>query len=176
MTDYSRPTPSSGSKRTWLMIVLALQVSCILFLASEAGFELFGLEFEDLLGIRDWFEILVVAALTLGAVFIGLEVRAMLRRQKVMEHQLMAASGAFNDLLEQHFTDWGLTASERDVALMAIKGLSIAEIAELRQTAPGTVKAQCNKIYTKAGVSGRPQLLSLFIEELMAGPLSGPQD
>ena len=31
----------------------------------------------------------------------------------------------------------------------------------------GTVKAQTNAIYRKAGVSGRSQLLSLFIEDLM---------
>jgi hypothetical protein len=29
------------------------------------------------------------------------------------------------------------------------------------------VKAQTNAIYRKSGVSGRPQLLSLFIEDLM---------
>jgi hypothetical protein len=29
------------------------------------------------------------------------------------------------------------------------------------------VKAQTNAIYRKAGVSGRPQLLSLFVDELM---------
>lgn len=173
MIDLSRPRQSWNSKRIWLMGVLALQVSCILFLASEVVFELMGMEFEDILGVRDWFEFLVVAALTLGAVLLGLEIRAILRRQKTIEDQLMAASGAFQDLLDQHFEDWGLTLSERDVALMAIKGLSIAEIADLRQTAQGTVKAQCNKIYTKAGVSGRPQLLSVFIEELMGGPLTG---
>ena len=42
------------------------------------------------------------------------------------------------------------------------------------QTAPGTVKAQCNKIYGKAGVTGRAQLLSLFIEELMIDGLDTP--
>ena len=56
---------------------------------------------------------------------------------------------------------------QRDVALFAIKGLSTQEIASLRNTAEGTVKAQTNAIYRKAGVSGRPQLLSLFIEDLM---------
>jgi DNA-binding CsgD family transcriptional regulator len=45
--------------------------------------------------------------------------------------------------------------------------MSTQEIAELRQTSEGTVKAQTNAIYRKAGVSGRPQLLSLFIDELM---------
>jgi DNA-binding CsgD family transcriptional regulator len=72
------------------------------------------------------------------------------------------------------FEDWGLTAAERDVALFALKGLSIAEIADLRQTSQGTVKAQTNAIYRKAGVSGRPQLLSLFVDELMDSPALAP--
>jgi len=45
---------------------------------------------------------------------------------------------------------------------LAIKGLSIAEIAAVRQTRDGTIKAQCTAIYRKAGVTGRPQLISLF--------------
>ena len=73
------------------------------------------------------------------------------------------------ELLEERFADWGLTPAERDVALFAIKGMSTAEIAGLRNTSEGTVKAQTNAIYRKAGVSGRPQLLSLFIEDLMDG-------
>lgn len=71
------------------------------------------------------------------------------------------------DLLAERFAEWGLTRAERDVALFAIKGLSTAEIAGLRQTSEGTVKAQTAAIYRKAGVTGRPQLLSLFIEDLM---------
>ena len=38
----------------------------------------------------------------------------------------------------------------------------------------GTVKAQTAAIYRKAGVSGRPQLLSLFIDDLMAPPGDAP--
>ena len=68
---------------------------------------------------------------------------------------------------------WGLTPSERDVAWFTIKGLPIADIARLRQTSEGTVKAQSNAIYRKAGVSGRAQLVSLCIEDLIdAGPLA----
>jgi DNA-binding CsgD family transcriptional regulator len=80
---------------------------------------------------------------------------------------LRRASSAFMVILEERFAEWGLTAAERDVALFAIKGLSIAEVAKLRSTSEGTVKAQTNAIYRKAGVTGRPQLLSLFIEDLM---------
>jgi DNA-binding CsgD family transcriptional regulator len=89
------------------------------------------------------------------------------RDRRRAEEKLRRASGAFMELLDERFVDWGLTVSERDVALFAIKGMSTPEIAALRNTAEGTVKAQTNAIYRKAGVSGRPQLLSLFIEDLM---------
>ena len=54
------------------------------------------------------------------------------------------------------------------MALFTIKGLSIQEIAALRNTSEGTVKAQSNAIYRKSGVSGRAQLLSLFLDTLLA--------
>jgi DNA-binding CsgD family transcriptional regulator len=97
-----------------------------------------------------------------------------IRRHQAAEAKLRLASGAFMEVLEDRFTEWGLTPAERDVALFAIKGLSTAEIAALRSTSEGTVKAQTNAIYRKAGVSGRPQLLSLFIEELIDGDLTAP--
>ena len=93
--------------------------------------------------------------------------RRALRDRHRAEEQLRRASGAFADLLQERFQEWGLTPSEKDVALFAIKGMSTAEIASLRSTSEGTVKAQTNAIYRKAGVTGRPQLLSLFIEDLM---------
>jgi len=83
--------------------------------------------------------------------------------------------------LQERFAEWELTPAEKDVALFSIKGLSTADIAGLRSTSEGTVKAQTNAIYRKAGVSGRPQLLSLFIDELMGDPIAlsgsdpGPQ-
>jgi DNA-binding CsgD family transcriptional regulator len=55
--------------------------------------------------------------------------------------------------------------------MLAIKGLSISEMAEIRQTREGTIKAQCAAVYRKAGVAGRLQLISLFIEDLIAAPL-----
>ena len=69
--------------------------------------------------------------------------------------------------MQERFTEWGLTPAEKDVALFAIKGMSTSEIAAMRDTSEGTVKAQTNAIYRKAGVAGRTQLLSLFIDDLM---------
>jgi DNA-binding NarL/FixJ family response regulator len=45
--------------------------------------------------------------------------------------------------------------------------MSTKEIAGMRDSSEGTVKAQTNAIYRKAGVGSRTQLLSLFIDDLM---------
>jgi DNA-binding CsgD family transcriptional regulator len=105
--------------------------------------------------------------LILGVVLGAVMLRHTTRENERMTRQLRAASTAFRELLEERFDEWGLTAAERDVALFAIKGLSTQEIASLRSTSEGTVKAQTNAIYRKAGVTGRPQLLSVFIDDLM---------
>ncbi|NCO87576.1 MAG: helix-turn-helix transcriptional regulator [Rhodobacterales bacterium] len=93
---------------------------------------------------------------------------------------VLAVSAAMaTAILNDRFDTWGLTPAERDVALFAIKGLSLQDIARLRATSEGTVKAQTNAIYRKAGVSGRSQLLSLFIDDLMepqAPALQAPRD
>ncbi|HUF57512.1 MAG TPA: hypothetical protein VMM55_13235 [Thermohalobaculum sp.] len=65
------------------------------------------------------------------------------------------------------------TPAERDVALMAIEGFSIAGNAAPRQTGAGAVKAQCAGVCAEAGVTGRPRLLGLFIDEPTDDGLSG---
>lgn len=116
---------------------------------------------------RELLEIWAAIGLIVGLVLGGVMLRRAIKERKVAETRLRRASGAFMVLLAERFEEWGLTPAEKDVALFAIKGLSTAEIAGLRSTSEGTVKAQTNAIYRKAGVSGRPQLLSLFIDDLM---------
>ena len=117
--------------------------------------------------LRELMEIGAAVGLVLGVVLGALMLRSALVQRNLAEERLRRASAAFMDVLHERFDAWGLTPSERDVALFAIKGMSTAEIATLRATSEGTVKAQTNAIYRKAGVSGRSQLLSLFIEDLM---------
>ena len=45
--------------------------------------------------------------------------------------------------------------------------LSVAEIADLRNTSQGTVKSQNSSIYRKAEVKTRTQLLGVLIDELL---------
>ena len=156
-------------KRVWIIGAVALvQILCAIFFVSDILASVLGLRSNPISWqTRELLEIGASVGLILGAVLGGLMLLRALHRQAAAEKSLRLASGAFMEVLEERFAEWGLTPSERDVALFAIKGMSTGEIAGLRSTSEGTVKAQTNAIYRKAGVSGRPQLLSLFIDELM---------
>jgi DNA-binding CsgD family transcriptional regulator len=95
----------------------------------------------------------------------------MLRRAAHSEQALSVAQGAMADLMQARFAQWGLTPSEADVAGFTIKGFAIAEVATLRGSSEATVKTHLNAVYRKAGVSGRGQLVSVFVEDLLAGPI-----
>lgn len=148
--------------------ILVVQALCAFFFVSDILSSVLGIRTTPISWeMREAMEIGASLGLILGVVVGGLMLRRALRDRHRAEEQLRRASGAFADLLQERFQEWGLTPSEKDVALFAIKGMSTAEIAGLRSTSEGTVKAQTNAIYRKAGVSGRSQLLSLFIEDLM---------
>ena len=159
-------------RRTWftrtrlLALAAALQAGCGLLLIIDIASELAEFRGDVAHGVLD---VAVLFALLLGSLLIANEFRQLRTQNRQMQGRLRVASGAFVALLEEDFAVWSLTPAERDVALLAIKGFSIAEIATLRTAREGTVRAQCAAVYRKAGVSGRAQLLSHFIEDLMAG-------
>lgn len=121
--------------------------------------------------VQEILQILGALGLMLGLFIGAIYVRRVERERRRQRDQLRIAQGALVVVIEEKFKQWGLTAAERDVALFAIKGMSIAEIASLRQTSEGTIKAQTGAIYRKAGVSGRAQLISLFVEDLLVDKL-----
>jgi DNA-binding CsgD family transcriptional regulator len=155
-------------RQAFVAALFLAQSLCALLFISDVFSSMFGLEAAALSWqARELLEISAAIGLILGAVLGGFSMRRMMLDRNKAQERLRRASGAFLDLLEERFAEWGLTPAERDVALFAIKGLSTAEISTLRATSEGTVKAQTNAIYRKAGVSGRSQLLSLFIDDLM---------
>jgi len=158
-------------RHTLLWGLLLLQAVTSAYFLGDLTMELFAPNYINILGENDIVETVVTLALILGLAFTASELRALLKRQDQITDQLKVASGAFADLLETRFSEWQLTEAERAVAVLAIKGYSVAEMARLRDTAQGTIKAQCAALYRKADVSGRLQLLSLFLDDLMADTL-----
>lgn len=160
------------TNRYLLFGLLALQVSAAAFFIQDIVVSVLQLPVPPVRWeFYEFMEIGAAVGLVLGVVFGALVVRHSIRDAAKARAQLRAASGAFMELMQERFSEWGLTPAERDVAFFALKGMSIQEIASLRATSEGTVKAQTNAIYRKAGVSSRPQLLSLFIEDLILDEL-----
>ncbi|MCO4848344.1 MAG: helix-turn-helix transcriptional regulator [Yoonia sp.] len=150
-----------------MVTIVLVQLICAAFfvstiLSSIFGFAPFSWQIYELI------EIGAAVGLFLGILLGVLLLRKIMARNTHIEDQLRLASGAFMDVLDEYFTAWRLTPAERDVALFAIKGMSTSEMAGLRDVSEGTIKAQTNAIYRKANVSGRTQLLSLFIDELIS--------
>lgn len=174
MIDAERSEPNGRGRATLLAILIVANVMCTAFFAMDVitDFESFGKE--------EAFHLIVEAAaaivLFVGTSFMLLELRRILQRNASMEIGIRAARGEMRSLIDRFFAEWRLSDAERDVALLLLKGLDNETIASIRGTAAGTVRAQCTSIYAKAKVDGRSQLMSVFVEELLSEPLSGPPD
>ncbi|MBI5851124.1 MAG: response regulator transcription factor [Planctomycetes bacterium] len=83
---------------------------------------------------------------------------------------LLAGLGA---AIDRQLDRWGLSAAEKSIALLLLKGLSHKEVANARGVGEATVRQQARNIYKKAGLSGRHDLAAFFLEDLLA-PLATP--
>lgn len=161
-----------------VLILLMVLVQAVggMFFISDIALSALGIERQPIdWQLREFMEIGAAVALLIGLVMSGVLLAQSQVRLGRAEARLRRASSAFMEVLESHFTQWGLTPAERDVAFFVLKGFSTAEIAAFRKTSEGTVKAQTNAIYRKAGVTGRGQLMSVFIDDLLADDLRGAQ-
>jgi len=73
----------------------------------------------------------------------------------------------YSKYLHKQFDAWELTPSEKEVALVLLKGLSFKEIAEVRNTKEKTVRQQASTIYRKSNVSGRHEFSAWFFEDML---------
>ena len=157
----------ADTRRAWMLAaVIVTQAVTGLFFLSDVTADL---RVDGRLdGAHMWLEAAAAVALVVGVLFLMVELRRLMARMSQLESGMRAARGEMADLIDTFFGEWGLTPSERDVALLVLKGIDNETIAQMRGTAPGTVRAQCTAIYGKAGVDGRAQLFSVFMEELLA--------
>lgn len=71
--------------------------------------------------------------------------------------------------IDQQLERWHLSAAEKEIALLLLKGLEHKQIAGLRGVSETTVRQQARSVYRKAELSGRHELAAFFLEDLL-GP------
>lgn len=153
-----------------ISVIVAQTICAVIFFAdvitdfSEAG----------AIGLHLVPEGLASLALLVGIVFEISYLTQLLHRKASLERSVGLASSELQSVIESHFDEWNLTASERDVAALMVKGLSISEIANVRGSAEGTVKAHLNAIYRKSSARNRAEVLSHIMDSLIDKPLLPP--
>lgn len=98
-----------------------------------------------------------------------LEAKASYQDWKQKTH---ASAQEIRELIDKQFALWQLSHSEKDVALLLIKGLSMKEIASIRNTHEKTVRQQATALYKKSNLSGRQELAAFFLEDILSLPSS----
>lgn len=72
-----------------------------------------------------------------------------------------------SESINQQMDAWHFTNSEKDVALLLLKGLAIKEIAEIRNSSEKTIKQHATNLYNKSNLSGRAELSAFFLEDIL---------
>lgn len=164
------PTKTRERRATVLAGLILLQAMCALFFIGDV--------IEDFRDDGQFdnphliLEAVAAATLVAGVIFLMAELRGLLNRMSEMQLGLDIARGHLAEVIDAFFDEWKLTAAERDVATMILKGVDNDTIARVRKTASGTVRAQATRIYSKSATDGRAQFISLFMEELMSGEIA----
>lgn len=160
---HASNTNRSDRQITLIAAVVVAQAVAAVFFIADAAIDLTEGEW----GLHILAEVVIALALFAGVALGAWQTRHMIEQAQRDAATLSLARGAIAEVMIARFDGWGLTAAETEVALFALKGFETAEIAQLRQVAEGTVRAQLTSVYAKAGVSSRHALASVFLDELI---------
>jgi len=98
----------------------------------------------------------------------------MLRRWRIAslkaryaEQHLQEYLQGLGQIIEQEFTQWGLSEAEKKTALYILKGLSHKDIAERCHRTEGTVRQHAVSVYRKSGLGSRAEFSAHFLQQLL---------
>jgi DNA-binding CsgD family transcriptional regulator len=155
------------------MVLLAMLFVVIIINASDFLNDIF--EGDGWLHII--LEILTVGLSISGIVLLTRMIRHRIRADKHIQkvennlfltrNKLEQIGREYSKHIQEQFKFWGFTHSEKEVALLILKGLSFNDIAKTRKTKEKTVRQQASSIYKKSNVAGRHELAAWFLEDLL---------
>ncbi len=170
--------PPAGEWPSSLVWPAALAVALTLFVAADLVVDII----DGVPPIHIIIESVALALCLVGVWGTGRQLRQALRRARDLDASVQrsradldrlgaeveAMSSGVRALVDLHFARWKLTAAEREVAILVLKGLSYKEVAESRATSEHTVRNQAYAIYRKAGLGSRTEMAAFFLEQMLA--------
>lgn len=76
------------------------------------------------------------------------------------------ALAGLGQAIDDQLREWGLTPTEREIALLLLKGHSHKRIAFDTSRSERTVRQHAVQVYNKSGLAGRAELAAFFLEDL----------
>jgi DNA-binding CsgD family transcriptional regulator len=73
----------------------------------------------------------------------------------------------YSQVIKQQFDEWGLTSGEQEVGFLLLKGLSLKEVASVRDTKEATVRQQASAVYSKSNLTGRHEFSAWFLDDFL---------
>jgi DNA-binding CsgD family transcriptional regulator len=86
---------------------------------------------------------------------------------ELLHNKLRQHSRQYGAVIQEQLQVWQLTPSEKEIALLILKGLSFEDIANIRQSKEKTVRQQASMIYRKSGLNGRCEFTAWFFEDFL---------
>ncbi|NVK22615.1 MAG: response regulator transcription factor [Kangiellaceae bacterium] len=81
--------------------------------------------------------------------------------------ELRQARKEYSQVIKKQFEQWGFSETEKNTAYLLLKGLSLKEVAEVRDIKEKTVRQQASNLYSKANLPGRHALAAWFFEDFL---------
>jgi DNA-binding CsgD family transcriptional regulator len=91
-------------------------------------------------------------------------------RWRAASQQVLTDLGA---AIDGQLRAWGLTAAEREVAFLLLRGHSHKDIAQRSARSEPTVRQHAVAVYRKSGLGGRAELAAFFLGDLPTPPEGG---
>lgn len=163
------------NRERWMTLTVLIAV-VILFV-----FDIFVDRHEGMVGWHIVLEVMTGVGVLIGIFYVlkgSVELRRSLNQERQKSNELKVDAESWraqskkyldglSNAIDQQLSDWSLTPAEKEVAFLILKGLSLREIASIRDTTEKTTRVQSMAIYAKSGLSGRSELSAFFLKDLL---------
>jgi DNA-binding CsgD family transcriptional regulator len=158
-----------------------LLAAVLLVIVVGGGIDLYLDRPQQWLSLHVIYEVLLIAAALVGATALWLgwwrAERSVVALRRSLDERgaerdrwresARASLEGLGRAIDWQFREWGLTPTEREIALLLLQGHSHKAISVVSGRSERTVRQHAVAVYHKAGLGGRAELAAFFLADLM---------